>query len=232
MMADKPLVSILTGTIPERHDLLMEAIENVRAQTYPNLEHVIVSDGPDPELAKLIEAYDWPEGRNVRVDDLLEPIAGPSKYPRFVSTRFVELGRHWSKDLTDSMSAVPFQVAQWMARGDYHILWADDERATPDHITNLVDLLEATGADFAYSKTRMYWKGSTPAEGWDIGTDPPRYGQITNLLYRTSMIDKAGGPMRTHVGSATDWEFVGRAISGGATWAFLPEVTFEHRADK
>jgi glycosyltransferase involved in cell wall biosynthesis len=38
------LVSVVTGTW-HRHELLMEAIKNVRAQTYRPLEHVIVSDG-------------------------------------------------------------------------------------------------------------------------------------------------------------------------------------------
>ena len=48
-MSTRPLVSVVTGTW-QRHDLLMEAIANVRSQTYPNIEHVIVSDGPDQAL--------------------------------------------------------------------------------------------------------------------------------------------------------------------------------------
>ena len=45
-MSDRKLVSVVTGTY-NRHDLLLEAIENVRQQTYRPLEHVIVADGPD-----------------------------------------------------------------------------------------------------------------------------------------------------------------------------------------
>jgi GT2 family glycosyltransferase len=42
----RPLVSVITPTW-QRHELLLEAIENVRQQTYRPIEHVIVSDGPD-----------------------------------------------------------------------------------------------------------------------------------------------------------------------------------------
>jgi glycosyltransferase involved in cell wall biosynthesis len=49
----RPLVSVLTPTWG-RHALLMETIENVRAQTYRPLEHVVVSDGEDDDLARYL----------------------------------------------------------------------------------------------------------------------------------------------------------------------------------
>jgi len=45
------LVSVITPTW-NRHDLLLNrCIPSVEAQTYPDIEHIIVSDGPDPDLA-------------------------------------------------------------------------------------------------------------------------------------------------------------------------------------
>ena len=51
----KPLVSVITPTWL-RHDwLLHRCMPSVQGQTYPHIEHIIVSDGPDPELAVLMK---------------------------------------------------------------------------------------------------------------------------------------------------------------------------------
>ena len=48
------LVSVITPTW-QRHDLLLDrCIPSVAAQGYPNIEHVVVSDGPDPALAEKV----------------------------------------------------------------------------------------------------------------------------------------------------------------------------------
>lgn len=216
------LVSVLTPTW-QRHGLLMEAIENVRAQTYRPLEHVIVSDGEDDELARLIRRSDNEHGRAAY--DCRKPNGG-----KYVPIRFAELGRNWTGELRGSHAAAPMIVGQLMARGEYHIFWADDERATPDHIASLVELCETTGAEFAYSQTEMYLRDH-PETRWIIGQKRPEYGHITNCLYRASLLDKARGPFRTHV-DANDWDQIRRFMEGGARWAFLPRVTLTHRADR
>ena len=214
-MSGRPLVSVITGTW-QRHDLLLEMIEHLRAQTYRPLEHVIVSDGPDDVLRELILEY--VRQGNVGIGERRCPV------------RFVELGRHWTAELSESFAAAPFIVGQFLACGEYACLWADDERATPEHIEKLVDLIEATGVDFVYPSVDFWWR-DRPNEHQIIGMDPPQLGSITHWLYRPSMIECAGGPYATHTGRANDWEFVRRAILGGASWAWLEEVTFSHRAD-
>ena len=206
----RKLVSVVTGTY-NRHDLLLGAIENVRSQTYRPLEHVIVSDGPDERLAQLV--YD----ATANVHD--------------VDVTFQELGFWSSGLLTDSISAAPFMVAQLLARGEYQIWWADDERAlVPDHIERLVNLLEEYDADFSYSKVEMTWPNSTKRAV--IGGNPPRRGEFTHCLYRRDLLDK-GMLFRTHVGSGTDADCLERVMQKrGIRWAFLPEVTFQHQVDK
>lgn len=210
---NRKLVSVVTGTW-QRHDLLLGAIENVRAQTYRPLEHVIVSDGPDLELKQLV----------------LER-SQPPLWPERVPIRFAELG-FWSSGLfTDSISAAPFMVAQLLARGDYQIWWADDERAlVPDHVEQLVNLLEEYDADFVYPKVEMTWPNSTKRAV--IGGNPPRRGQFTHCLYRRDLLDK-GMLFRTHVGSGTDADALERVMQKqGVRWAFLPEITFSHMVHK
>lgn len=211
-LTERPLVSIITGTW-QRHQLLLEMIENVRLQTYKPVEMVVVSDGPDPDLAVLLKAYrhslSWNDRPHIRQ---------------------FELGFWSSGLLSNSTSAAPFMVAQLLARGEYHMWWADDERAlVPDHIEKLVDLLEETGADFVYPQVELTWPYS--GRRLVVGSDPPQSGQFTHCLYRREALDK-GLLFRTHVGHMTDWDACSRAMSAGAKSAFLPELTFTHRVDK
>lgn len=222
-MSDRPLVSVLTGTW-NRHGLLLETIQNVRTQTYRPLEHVIVHDGPDLDDLG-VKLYESEQRHRAATID-----AYVGNDSDFVPIRFVDLGRHWSSFLAASISAVPFQVAQWLARGDYLCWWADDERASPDHVESLVDLLEATDSDFVYPYVRLVPGPGVPLTPHVIGSDPPRLGQITHALFRADLLDYRG--FTTHVGSATDWDQVSAWVAAGARWAMLPEVTFEHRIDK
>lgn len=51
-------MSVITPTW-QRHDLLLDrCVPSVQEQSWPRFEHVIVSDGPDPELAR----HPWPPG--------------------------------------------------------------------------------------------------------------------------------------------------------------------------
>lgn len=221
-MSDRKLVSVVTGTW-NRHDLLLEAIENVRGQTYRPLEHVIVADGPDDALGELIRTAD--KQHHAACFD-----AYSGNEPDYVPTRFVELGKHWSSVLTNSISAAPFLVAQLLARGEYQITMSDDERfLDPDAIKKLVDCIEAYDLDMAYSQAEITfaWGGSPNT----IGTTPPQNGQITQFLYRADALDK-GMLFRTHVGNGTDWDCTARLMASGGRWGFVRETLVSHIAHK
>lgn len=211
MITARPLVSIITPTW-QRPELLAEAIENVRAQTYRPLEHVIIGDGPDPRTARVaLAALDC-----AAVADVL--------------VRYVPLGRNWSSFLPDSFCAAPMTVGMLVASGDYQTWLADDERMAPDHISSLVDALEAAGADFAYGRVRMHRVGQSPESGYEIGADPPVRGQITNVLYRTDLLRSGLYPFGA--GGTSDWACIQRWMQHGARRAYVPRVTLTHRADR
>jgi GT2 family glycosyltransferase len=218
-VSEGKLVSVITGTW-QRHDELMAAIENVRAQTYRPLEHVIVSDGRDQGLANLIASQ-----REDRESCSHEVLPFGSDVP----IRFVELGRNWSTYLTGSYSCIPFMVANYLAAGEYQCWMSDDERMAPDHIESLVDLLEEKDVDFVYSLTDCY-HADTPEQRWIVGTDPPEQGTVTNVLHRTKLLDIGG--FRPHVGTGSDWDQAERWMDAGATWACTGRATFTHKGDK
>lgn len=51
-----PLVSVVTPTWGRRETLLARCIPSVAGQTHTNVQHVVVSDGPDEELAAVMPA--------------------------------------------------------------------------------------------------------------------------------------------------------------------------------
>ena len=126
----------------------------------------------------------------------------------------------------------PRTVGYVMARGEYVMNWSDDDRAlTRDHISRLVDLLESSGVDFVYPRVRI-WRNGNPAgpETATIGSDPPRHGQITHMLFRASCLHRFGMPRwGTH---PVDWSLVDDWMSRGAIWAMFPDCTFSHRLDQ
>lgn len=213
-MSDRPLVSFITGTF-ERPDMVAELIENIRAQTYRPIEHCVVAEPSEDEAINV---------------EYREVIAAAQTAESDVPIKFVEVGRHWSGFLANSISAVPFQVAQWLASGDYLCWSADDERFVPEHVEALVDLAEREQADFVYPLQGCYWRGAVSRHINWIGSDPPSYGQITHALYRVELLDYRG--FEVNVGSGTDWDQVKAWMKAGARWAFLHEKTMTHRVDK
>lgn len=220
-MSERPLVSVLTPTW-QRPDLLLEAIENVRAQTYRPIEHVIVSDGEDDALSDWIAEH----GYDQQICPHDQQIGSSRR--DLLTVRYVELGRNWSSFLPDSFCAAPVVVAMLLARGTYQTWLADDERMDADHIEELVSALEAAGALFAYGRVKM-WRPNEPGRLWEIGTDPPIEGQITNCLYHVDALKLGVYPFGA--GMTSDWRCISRWMQAGASWAYVPRATLVHRVD-
>lgn len=139
-MAD-PLVTVVSPTW-HRHDLLLDrCIPSVAAQDYPAIEHIVVSDGPDPELLGK-----FPTAPGVRLEELPE-------HPD------AQWGHHARLHGID------------LAKGEYIAYLDDDNSWHGDHARLLVAALEDTGADFAYPLMAVHGRGEyvigtdPPAEG-------------------------------------------------------------------
>jgi glycosyltransferase involved in cell wall biosynthesis len=113
-----------------------------------------------------------------------------------------------------------------LATGPYVAYLDDDNAWRPDHLRLLVDALERTGADFAYSKALC-----TEAHGyrWTIGQDPPAYTQIDTslIVHRRELLDSEGWEQSD---MPADWDLVNRWMKAGATWVHVPVVTLDYSA--
>lgn len=196
-----PAVSVITPTW-QRHDLLLgRCIPSVQAQRYPEVEHIVVSDGPDPELRnKLATHYlGLYEQHLILFDEL------PEHDPQVA----------WG--VRARLRAIE------MARGDLICYVDDDNTLYPHHVERLVECFTDPGVGFAYSRTHIH------AGGYSVGSDPPVYGGIDTggIMHRRAMLDVA--TWRYEPGQVTiDWDIVERWMNAGVKWACVQEITNEH----
>lgn len=122
-------VSVISPTW-QRHQLLLErCIPSVRAQTMP-VEHVIASDGPDPELRELLAGLD--------VVYIEVPVHNTEGH----------LVGGWARN--QGLEA---------ATGDLIAYLDDDNAFRPNHIEMLYAVMAESSYDFAYSMMERHGLG-------------------------------------------------------------------------
>jgi len=197
-----PLVSVITPTW-QRHDLLLDrCVPSVAAQTYPHIEHVIVSDGPDQELSE-------------RAAKVLDSAGGDRLVFRYLAGHDPQARwGHWAR-----------LRGLELATGDLIAYLDDDNAFRPDHVAKLVAALEENpGAGFAYSQIMMHGNGGA----YVVGVPPPAYGQIDTsaIMHRRGLLESA--TWRDEGQVTIDWDVVERWLHAGTRWAHVPEVTADY----
>lgn len=213
VQADRPLVTVITPSFGAPDLLRKRCIPSILAQTYPNVEHLIVVNGGDQ-----------PEEENT-----------PTR-------RIVHLGRNWHKFTPKPSYGVMATIAgSLLARGRYIAYNDYDDEFLPGHVEKLVDLLESSGADWVYSQMAVIQDGQFL--GQVIGSPKPAFSEISGqlLLHKAEMLNVAQWdpkcqdnlaclPARIrHMATyAADWDLIHRWLKSAAKWAHLPEVTVLH----
>jgi glycosyltransferase involved in cell wall biosynthesis len=130
-----PLVTVITPTW-QRPVALARAIGSVRAQTYRPVEHIVISDGPDPVCAANMAT---PEYADVRFEQL--ETKDPFRWGHLARLRGIE-----------------------MAKGEI-LAWLDDDNAwRPQHLELIAGQMLATGAGFGYGKSLFHDRGTADYE--------------------------------------------------------------------
>ncbi len=126
-----PRVAVVTPTWQRNGVLLDRCIPSVAAQDWPNVEHVVVSDGPDPALRQILE----PDPR----------------------VTYVELQRHdegarwghWAR-----LAGIETTTAQYIAYLD------DDNSYRINHVSTLMQALaDQPLSGYAYSRMVLHCAG-------------------------------------------------------------------------
>jgi len=130
-------VSIITPTTGNSY--LAECIESVRAQTYENIEHIIVVDGKE---------------RWEKADEILKA----SEYPRQSKECLCVLPYATGTNRYNGHRV--YGAATYFADGDFHLWLDDDNMLSPNHVESLVKLVKEKNLDWAYSFRKIIDKDS------------------------------------------------------------------------
>lgn len=191
------LVSVITPTWKRNKLLLERCIPSIQKQTYQNFEHIIVSDGEDPDLENVLVGKE--------------------------NTRFVQLGRNWRQfSHGASYGAVPRAAGTYVAKGQYIAYLDDDDEFLPDHIQSLVELIEAENLDFAFSQMLRDWSDGRPAD--IVGNGAIGYGYIGTPMVvhkAETLLTRNWGAD----GYAEDYSLFKAWADAKLRFKFLPRVT-------
>jgi glycosyltransferase involved in cell wall biosynthesis len=196
-------VSVITATW-QRHAMLLDrCVPSVQAQDHPGTEHIIVSDGPDPELHKaLLDQMSESARRGALAHEtwLYElPVHGEAK--------------HWG---------APARLAGLgYASGDYLAYCDDDDQLRPEHCRLLAAALDAApDAGFAVSRMMQH----TPFGEQLIGAGPLALGNVGTpmIMHRRSVLETAawGEPSEFE-----DWNLTWAWLRAGISYVRVDEIT-------
>jgi glycosyltransferase involved in cell wall biosynthesis len=194
-----PKISICTPTW-QRHDLLFtRCIPSVQAQDYAGeVEHIVVSDGPDPELAAAL-AQPWLDG--------------------WKNLWYRELARH---EPAPNFGHYARRAAIDYASGELIGYLDDDDAFRADHCRLLAAALDADPeAGFAVSRMLSHYPGDAMLE---IGRGPLACGNVGSpmIMNRREILETANwGPPS----ALEDWEVVERWLAAGIKCANVDAVT-------
>lgn len=198
-----PLVTIVTSTWQRPETLRECAVWSVNSQTYPNIEHLVVVDGPSDRAT-------------VNMLDNENYSFGPS------SRRMVILGRNWTTYSGDGGAGATCRlVGSWMAAGELITYLDDDATYEPSHIGEMAALF--ADPRIAFATTRWGGINTSCCPG-----PPPGLNRTdtSTIMHRARVLATVGG-FRPD-GYAGDGNMVERWLAAGLQWAFKESVTVMH----
>lgn len=193
-------VTVCTPTIPNRHEKLLRAHESVKAQTYESWLHLIVPDGPDPEIGQVIP-FDEPK-------TTVFPLGRRHQSPGW-----------WNRILGGLVADTP-----------YIAYLDDDNTWRPNHLELLVGALEEDPAiGFAYGQMTFLGGvlgGGNLRPGAVVGQiDTTMIVHRVELLSEiATWLPPVTSPQNTQV----DGWMVNRWLEAGVQYRFIPEVTVDY----
>ncbi len=209
--ADRPLVSVTIPTYNRGAILVERSIASVLAQTYENLEVIVVGDCATPETVEAVQAIRDPR---VRFENL--PVRGP---------RPAEPERAWQ-----TSGSRPYNRTLELARGQWIAPHADDDEFTPDHIEVLLRSAIDNRLEFVYGAS---WMESPDGVWFRLGEWPPHHGGFAagSVLYSAGLRFFRYDEECWREDEPNDWNLWRRMLEAGVRMGFIDRVVFRHYAE-
>ena len=210
-MTQTGLVSII---IPAYNaaNLIGDALYSIGHQTYKNWEVLVVEDG---------------------TKDATESIC--KKFSKEVGLEKVHYLRH---EVNQGLSAAR-NTGIGNARGEYLALLDHDDTWQSNHLTELVDQLEHTKADFSFAPAEVFHYSSYESLGFH-GPDPIEWQNFPSSLCNRTYIPASSVVMRktvpervglfdTALKRVEDLDYWLRCVEAGIIFTYVPTVTNGYR---
>lgn len=204
----KPLVTIRIATYNRGPLVAERAIASALAQSYSNIEVVVVGDHCDEATEAAVRAV---RDHRVRFENL--PRRGA--YPEDPMFRWMVAG------------AAPMNRALELARGEWIAPLDDDDEFTADHIEVLLDACLSRGLHAAYGRADTEVR---PGEWQPVGAWPPKPGGIVHasVLYSIVLRPILHSSESWRLNEPGDWNLWRRMIAAGARFGFVDRVVVKH----
>jgi hypothetical protein len=205
--ANRPLVTIRIPTFDHGPLLVERSINSALAQTYDNIEILVVGDGATPET---IEAAATVHDPRVQFVNLPKPM-----YPLDPERRWQVAGTHAVNHALD------------LARGAWIAPLDDDDEFTPDHVEILLAVALENRLELVYGQSLME-KGDG---SWGlVGEWPPRLGGLCHgsVLYAADLRFFHYDPDAWRLMEPGDWNLWRRMLEAGVRMGNLEHVVYRH----
>lgn len=163
--AEAPLVSVVIPTYDRGRLLVQRTLPSVFAQTYRNIEIIIVGDCCPDDTAELLTAVKDPRVRFVNLPKR-------TKYPDDPACRWFISG------------LIPLNRGMELARGKWIAYFDDDDIMTPGHIENLLRFAQKGNYEFVAGLYQEEREGHKQIMGQKCA-EYPEFGGHETILYRS-----------------------------------------------
>ncbi len=210
--APDPLVSVVIPTFNRAELLARRTLPSVLAQTYENIEVLVVGDHCEDDTAERIAATG-----DERVSFVNLPERG--QRPNDPWSRWRVVG------------VVPLNEGIRMARGDWLASVDDDDSYEPDYIASLLEHALSGGYEMVYGKVR--WE-TAPGKFTELGSYPPAHGKISRMsvFYHASLSFFRYDPESWMLEEPGDWNLWSRMMRCGVRIGFLDRVLGTHYMER
>lgn len=203
----EPLVSFLIPTYTSYETLRDVALPSILAQTYQNIEVIVVGDCAPPETERAIAEVGDP-----RVSYFNRTVRGP--YPEDPSNRWFVIG------------TPPYNEALARARGRWIAGLGDDDAVRPTHTESLLAAARENRVEHCYGRQEVHFAEGAPIV---LGEFPPVLGQwgLQAAIFHAGLRF-----FESELGDAiyeepNDWSMCRRMLRAGVSFAMIDEVVFD-----
>lgn len=200
----RPLVTVTVATRGRAELLATRSLPSILAQTYTELELIVVGDHADDATAEAVRSLDDPRITYRNLTQRLHFTEDPY--------------RQWLVGATMARNE-----ANRLAQGRWLVCFDDDDAMRPDCIERLLAHAKEADLEAVYGRTLVRREGEAE---FAIGAFPPTYGQFTwaSGMYHAGLRFLERELFAADLGIPGDWYLAERMLRAGVRFGMLDAV--------